>query len=90
MGEEQLARKKKSLKEEIKEMEQKKREEAAPPPAPKEEISFDAWYHQRKSMIAKCHIKEVIRADFTARGLGKRAEMEQFDKALELYGVKLK
>lgn len=82
--------KKKSLKEEIKEMEQKKREEAAPKAPARKEVSFDSWYHQRKHMINKCHKKEVIWADFEARGLKKQAQIEEYDKALELYGVKLK
>lgn len=84
--------KKKSLKEEIKDMEQKKRDEAAKVvklPA-KQKVSFDSWYHQRKVNIAKCHMKEIIWADFKARGVGKKAEMQEYDKALELYGVKLK
>ena len=83
-------KKKKSLKEEIKEMEQKKREESAPAVKAEKEVSFDSWYHQRKSKIAKCHMKEIIWADMEARGMKKRAKMSEFDKALELYGVKLK
>lgn len=82
--------KKKSLKDEIKEMEQKKREESAPKMPVKSDVSFDSWYHQRKHMINSCHKKEIIWADFAARGLKKQAKMEEYDKALELYGVKLK
>jgi hypothetical protein len=85
-----MARKKKSLKDEIKEMEQKKREEAVPQKATEKEVSFDSWYHQRKSKIKKCHMKEIIWADFVSRGMGKRAKMDEYDKALGLYGVKLK
>lgn len=80
----------KSLKQEIKAMEQKMREEAAPKVSLEKDISFDSWYHQRKGMINKCHKKEVIWADFQARGLKKQAQIDQYDRALELYGVKLK
>lgn len=78
-----------NLKEQIKEMEKKNREESAPKVTPLEVVSFNSWYHQRKDKIAKCHHKEIIMADFKARGLGEEASIEEFDKALELYGVKL-
>lgn len=79
----------KNLKEQIKEMEKKNRQESTPKAMPLEMISFSSWYHQRKDKIAKCHHKEIIMADFKARGLGEEATVEEFDKALELYGVKL-
>jgi hypothetical protein len=79
----------KNLKEQIKEMENKNREESAPKVMPDEMVSFDSWYHQKKDKIPKCHHKEIIMADFKARGLGKEAAMEEYDKALALYGVKL-
>lgn len=91
-----MARKKKSdskgkdLKAEIKKMEAEKRKDAAPKVAAEKKISFDSWYHQRHHKIAKCHKKEIIWADFSARGMKKEATMAEFDKALELYGVKLK
>lgn len=80
---------KKNLKQEIKEMELKKREESAPKLQLDKVVSFDSWYHQRKDKIAKCHLKEIIMADFQARGLSKSHTIEEFDKALEQYGVKL-
>jgi hypothetical protein len=85
-----MARKKKDLKEEIKKMEAKKREAAAPKKESEGKVSFDSWYHQRKHKIKKCHLKEVIWADFQARGMTKEQTMGEYDKALELYGVKLK
>ena len=85
-----MARKKKNLKDEIKEMEAKKREESLKEVKTEKEVSFDSWYAQRKDKIKSCHKKEILRADFTARGYGKTAKIEDFDKALELYGVKLK
>ena len=82
--------KKKDLKAQIKEMEAKKREESAPATEAEVEVTFDSWFHQRKQMIPKSHMKEILIADFMARGLGLKATMAAYDKALELYGVKLK
>lgn len=82
--------KEKNLKAQIKEMESKKREESAPAMEPEAEVSFDSWFHQRKPMIPKIHVKEVIQAEFKARGLDKSSTMAAFDAALALYGVKLK
>ena len=80
---------KRDLKDKIKEMEAKNREESAPKAAPKALVSFDSWFHQRKDKFARCHHKEIIAADFKARGVKDEASMEDFDKALELYGIKL-
>jgi hypothetical protein len=78
---------KKSLEDQIKEMEKKNREAAIiARPAP---VSFDSWFHQRSDKIDKCHRKEIIMADFKARGVSEEATIEEFDKALALYGVKL-
>lgn len=73
----------------IKEMESLKRD--AVPQKIEEDVvvSFDTWYHQKKDKIPKRHMKEIIIADFKARGLGIEATVEQFDKALALYGIKL-
>ena len=82
--------KEKNLRSQIKEMETKKREESAPVTEPEIELAFDSWFHQRKPMIPKIHAKEIIQAEFKARGLGEKATMAAFDAALVLYGVKLK
>ena len=84
--------KKKSKKEaklaaEIKAMEEAKRK--ATPVKKDSTVSFNSWYHQRKHMIPKHHMKEIIWADMSARGMKEQATVEEFDKALELYGVKL-
>ena len=79
--------KKKDLKAKIKEMEEAKRVEV--PAKVDKKVSFDSWYHQRSKKIPKQHRKEIMAADFKSRGLGKEATMEEFDKALKLYGVKL-
>ncbi len=76
------------LKAKIKEMENKKREETVVI-QPDKKVSFDSWYHQRKNKIPKQHMKEILAADFKSRGLKEQATMEEYDKALKLYGVKL-
>jgi hypothetical protein len=75
------------LKQKIKEMEQLKRKVE---PLSDEVVTFDAWFHRRKDGIPSRHMKEILSADFSSRGLKGTATMEQFDKALVLYGVKLK
>lgn len=81
---------KRDLKSQIKEMESKKREETAPATEPETMVSFDSWFHQRKNLMGKAHLKEILAADFKARGLNDKASMCAYDKALELYGIKLK
>lgn len=78
-----------NLNEQIKKMENKKRKEQAPVVIPDALVSFDSWFHQRKDKIARCHYKEILMADFKARGLKEEATIKEFDKALELYGIKL-
>jgi hypothetical protein len=87
-----MAKKKKTAKEikaEIKKMEDEKRKEAHKHLPKETKVSFDSWYHQRVHKIPKMHTKEVIVADFRARGLGMIHTMEEFDKALKLYGIEL-
>lgn len=78
----------KDLMAKIKEMEQKNR---APGKAKDVEplVHFESWFHQRKQRIPDMHKKEILLADFTARGMGLEATMGEFDKALRLYGVKI-
>lgn len=96
-----MARKKKSERElaianEIKKMEVANKEEAAKlAPRPQsqpdaESISFDIWWMGfiRKVKIRPSY-KEVIIADFKARGLTMQEKQEDYDKAIELFGIKL-
>ena len=76
------------LRAKIKQMESLKREAGAVVEADKV-LSFDSWYHQRKKKIPRQHLKEILHADFKSRGLADTATMEEFDKALKLYGIKL-
>lgn len=64
------------------------REEVSAEPAVPQ-LDFDAWYALRKLRIPKHHHKEILKADFKARGLGQQESMQDFDAALEKYGVKL-
>ena len=62
-------------------------------PAPVEEVvakvDFDVWHTLRKGSIPKQHHKEILKADFKARGLSQEESMADFDTALGKYGVKL-
>lgn len=72
---------------EIKKMEDAKRK--ATPVKQDKKMSYNSWYHQHKHKIPKQHLKEIVWADFKARGVKEESTKEEFDRALELYGVKL-
>jgi hypothetical protein len=59
-----------------------------PPPQPV--IAFDAWWASVQKRMPLQHHKEVVMADFKARGLSKQEPANVFNKALAQYGVKLK
>lgn len=88
-----MSKKTKSVREQIKEMEQKQREQAPPPPAKKPApttMSFDQWWMKvNKTMKFKPWLKEVLLADFKARGLGKEALESEYNAALDKFGYKL-
>ena len=77
------------LKAEIKKMEEEKRKQIAELIPKDKKVSFDSLYHQRSHKIPKLHVKEIILADFTARGLSKQETIEEYDKALKQYGVSI-
>lgn len=77
----------KELKAKIKKMEEDKRKESIKHLPKERKVSFDSWHHQRAHKIPKMHVKEIILADFKARGLGLSETMEDYDNALKLYGV---
>lgn len=52
-------------------------------------ISFDQWWMQRAKFIPKQHKKEIIKADFIGRGLKKEETLQQYDEALEKYGIRI-
>lgn len=78
--------KEKSLKRKIKEMEDAQR----PSPAPQadEKLSFDHWWILlNKRMPLRAHLKEIMWADFNARGLGKEELVAKYDEGLRLFGL---
>lgn len=62
---------------------------SAPEAASQQKLDFDAWWALRGKKLPKHHHKEIIKADFAGRGLDDKESMEDFDRALEMYGVKL-
>ena len=64
-------------------------EEAAVEAAVEELVDFETWYAQREAAIPAHHHREILKADFVARKVPAMATMDQFDTALEKYGVKL-
>lgn len=84
-----MADKDKKMKQKIKIMEQEKRKSISVKVVQDKLIHFESWFHIRKDMIPKQHLKEILIADFKARGIGNEATMAQFDNALRLYGIKL-
>jgi len=84
-------REKKDLKKQIKAMEDRKRDEAmaaaAPTPA-EERVSFDHWWIvSNKRLQLRQHMKEILWADFKARGLKKEESSGKYDEALKLFGL---
>lgn len=79
-----MSKRKKKMIEEIKEY---KKEEIIPKV---ELISFDAWWmgFTRKVKIRPSY-KEIIIADFKARGLSMNATQAEYDSAIEMFGIKL-
>jgi hypothetical protein len=55
--------------------------------APK--MDFNVWFALRQKRIPAQHLREIIWADFKARGLSKSETMGTFDAALKKYGIKL-
>jgi hypothetical protein len=53
-------------------------------------VSFDAWWAMMQKRMPAQHHKEVVLADFKARGLSINEPAAVFSKALALYGIKLK
>lgn len=80
--------KQKSLKRQIKEMEAAKRDQAKPLVQPESKLSFDEWWIMlNKRMPLKPHLKEIIWADFNARGLKKEELAAKYDEGLKLFGL---
>lgn len=79
-----------AIKRALKAEEDAKREETKPVVKKATKVSFDSWYQSISGKInVKAHKKEVVRADFSGRGLSDKEEKQVYDKALEQYGIKL-
>lgn len=52
-------------------------------------VAFDAWWAMNATKIPGHHYKEIVQADFSARGLTSMETMQDYKEALEKYGLKL-
>jgi hypothetical protein len=52
-------------------------------------IDFDAWWAMVEKKIPTQHRKEIIKADFRARGFTLKESTQSYNEALKKYGVKL-
>lgn len=53
-------------------------------------VSFDVWWAITSKKIPAQHKKEIIAADFKARGLSNNETLSAFNTALDKYGVNIK
>jgi hypothetical protein len=76
----------KELKAKIKEMEAKNREEVVLDTEAK--VSFDQWWVMlAKRITVRPSLKEILWADFSARGVGKEELSSKYDECLKLFGL---
>ncbi len=69
----------------------KKTEAVHVPPATQPvKVDFDAWWAMNEKKIPVQHKKEIILADFRARGLSMKETLQAYNDGLKKYGVKLK
>ena len=55
-----------------------------------DKISFDQWWMMANSSgKMRAHLKEVLFADFKARGLSKLETKARYDDALKVFGIEL-
>lgn len=67
-----------------------KQDKPAAETAPQPKVDFEAWWAVVQKKLPQHHHKEIVKADFKARGLSASESMSTFEGALEKYGVKLK
>jgi len=80
--------KEKNLKRQIKEMETAQRELTVAPITLDTVVSFDHWWViLNKRMSLRPHLKEIMWADFNARGLKKEELAAKYDEGLKLFGL---
>jgi hypothetical protein len=59
----------------------------APEPSQAPKLDFDAWWALNEKKIPKQHTKDVIWADFKARGLSSQETMQTYNLAIREYGL---
>lgn len=80
--------KEKSLKHKIKEMESAQREKQQAPADPEQILSFDQWWVMTsKRLSLKPSLKEIMWADFNARGIKKEEPAARYNEGLRLFGL---
>ena len=80
--------KEKSLKRKIKEMESAQREQNQVTPSPDQILSFDQWWVAlSKRMTLRPSLKEIVWADFNARGIKKEELATRYEEGLKLFGL---
>jgi hypothetical protein len=52
-----------------------------------QKVDFIVWWALNEKKIPSHHHKEIIKADFKARGLSDMESMEDFSEALKKYGL---
>lgn len=70
----------------------KKTEQAKAEPenlTPLIKLDFNVWFAMREKQIPSQHLREILWADFKARGLTAKETLQTYDEALATYGVKL-
>jgi len=78
----------KNLKRQIKEMESAKRAQNQPPAEATLSISFDQWWVAlSRRMTLKPSLKEIMWADFNARGIKKEELPAKYEEGLKLFGL---
>lgn len=80
--------KEKSLKRKIKEMESAQREQTQVIPSQDQVLSFDQWWVVlSKRMTLRPSLKEIVWADFNARGIKKEELVARYEEGLKLFGL---
>lgn len=80
------------LKRKIKEMEDTLRKQTVVNSEPQDEsckMSFDQWWVTINHKVnMRPHLKEILLADFRARGLSKLEDEQKYNDALRVFGIK--
>jgi hypothetical protein len=72
----------------IKEYERAMRSKAVQPS--EEKVEFDSWWATRSPVLNQPnHLKEILKADAKARGLGKEETLDRWDWAARQFGLTL-